>query len=94
MESVSKQEKGKVLKAIAELTQKSSFEKAVETLSTALTYGTTDLDSLINLHSLLHEKVLQLEPVQLPDYIPKLKRYEPNLLAYDKSLRKAGTEKC
>ena len=94
MESVSKQEKGKVLKAIAELTQKSSFEKAVETVSTALTYGTTDLDSLINLHSLLHEKVLQLEPVQLPDYIPKLKRYEPNLLAYDKSLRKAGTEKC
>jgi len=94
IESVSKQEKGKVLKAIAELTQKSSFEKAVETVSTALTYGTTDLDSLINLHSLLHEKVLQLEPVQLPDYIPKLKRYEPNLLAYDKSLRKAGVEKC
>jgi len=30
MESVSKQEKGKVLKAIADLTQKSSFESAVE----------------------------------------------------------------
>jgi len=39
------------------------------------------LDSLINLHSWLHEKVLQLEPVQLQDYIPKLERYEPNLLA-------------
>jgi len=62
MESVSKQEKGKVLKAIADLTQKSSFEK---TVSTALAYGATDLDSLINLHSWLHEKVLQLEPVQL-----------------------------
>ncbi len=94
MESVSKQEKGKVLKAIADLTQKSSFESAVETVSTALAYGATDLDSLINLHSWLHEKVLQLEPVQLQDYIPKLERYEPNLLAYDRSLRKAGEERC
>ncbi|SHJ22235.1 Transposase [Lutispora thermophila DSM 19022] len=94
MESVSKQEKGKVLKAIADLTQKSGFEKAVETVSTALSYGTTDLDSLINLHSWLHEKVLQVEPVQLPEYIPKLKRYEPNLFTYDKSLRKAGAERC
>jgi hypothetical protein len=75
-----------VLRAIADLTQKSSFEKAVETVSTALSYGATDMDSLINLHSRLHEKVLQLEPVRLPEYIPKLKRYEPNFMAYDKSL--------
>jgi transposase len=86
MENISKPDKGKVLRAIADLTQKSSFEKAVETVSTALSYGVTDIDSLINLHSRLHKRVLQLEPVRLPEYIPKLKRYELNFMAYDKSL--------
>jgi len=94
MEILSKQDKGKVLRAIANLTEKSSFEKAVETVSTALSYGTTDLDSLINLHNRLHEKVLQLELVRLPEHIPQLKRYEPNLTAYDKSLEKAGVKRC
>jgi len=92
MEDLSKQDKGKVLRVIANLTQKSSFEKAVETVSAALSYGVTDLDSLINLHSRLHEKVLKLEPIRLPEYIPQLKRYEPNLMAYDKSL-KAGEKR-
>jgi len=93
MEDLSKQDKGKVLRAIANLTQKSSFEKAVETVSAALSYGATDVDSLINLHSRLHEKVLQLEPIRLPEHIPQLKRYEPNLTDYDKSL-KAGVKRC
>ena len=88
MENISNPDKGKVLRAIADLTQKSSFEKAVETVSTALSYGVTDIDSLINLHSRLHKKVLQLEPVRLPEHIPNLKRYEPNLTVYDNILGK------
>lgn len=94
MEYLTKQEKGKVLRAIAYLTQKSSFEKAVETVSTAIAYGTTDLDSLINLHSRLHEKMLQLEPIHLPEHIPQLKRYEPDLMVYDRSLGKGGSKRC
>ncbi|NLK38177.1 MAG: IS21 family transposase [Epulopiscium sp.] len=94
MENLSKQDKGKVLTAIADLTQKSSFEKAVETISIALSYGVIDVDSLINLHSRLHEKILQLEPVRLPEHIPQLKRYVPNLTAYDKSLGKVGVKRC
>ena len=94
MENLSKQEKGKVLRVIAALTQKSSFEKAVETVSTALSYGAADVDSLINLHSRLHEKVLQLEPVRLPGHIPELKRYEPNLVSYDKCLEEVDGDRC
>lgn len=94
IENLSKQDKGKVLKAIADLTKRSSFEKAVETVSAALSYRATDVDSLINLHKCLHEKVLQLEPIRLPEHIPQLKRYEPNLIAYDKSLGKAGVKEC
>jgi len=94
MEKLSKQDKGKVLKVIADLTRESSFEKAVETVNTALSYDATDVDSLINLHSWLHEKILQLKPVHLPKHIPQLKRYEPNLKVYDKSLRKEGVKGC
>jgi transposase len=93
MEDLSKQDRGKVLRAIADLTQKSSFEKAVKTVSTALSYGVADVDSLINLHSHLHEKVLQLGPIHLPEHIPHLNRYVPDFMAYDRSL-KAGEEKC
>jgi transposase len=94
MEDLSRQGKGEVLRVIASLTQKSSFEKAIKTVSTALSYGTIDVDSLVNLHSRLNEKALQLEPVHLPEYIPQLKRYEPNLVAYDSCLRKAGEKRC
>lgn len=93
MEELSKQDRGKVLRVIADLTQKSSFEKAIKTVSTALSYGAADVDSLINLHRYLYEKVLQLEPIHLPEHIPHLNRYVPDFMAYDRSL-KAGEEKC
>ncbi len=94
MECLNRQDKGKILKTIANLTQEGSFEKAVETVNTALSYGATDVDSLINLHSRLHGKILQLKPIHLPEYIPQLKKYEPNLKAYDKGLGRAGTKRC
>ncbi|HHV95274.1 MAG TPA: IS21 family transposase [Clostridiaceae bacterium] len=88
LETLSKPDKGKVLRVIADLTQENSFEKAVETISTALSYGVTDIDSLINLHNRLHEKIPQLKPVSLPEHIPHLRRYEPNFMIYDKILER------
>ncbi|MFA4885522.1 MAG: IS21 family transposase [Desulfotomaculaceae bacterium] len=89
-----KSDKGKVLQTIAALTEKSGFEKAVETVSTALSYAATDIDSLVNLHNRLHVKVVQLEPVKLPVHIPQLQRYIPNFAAYDRNLGKAGVQEC
>ena len=94
LEKCNKNDRGKILKTIATLTEKSSFEKAVETITEALSYTATDTDSLINLHNNLHEKVIQLDPVRLPLDIPKLKRYAPDLAAYDTSLRKEGVSRC
>jgi len=87
LDGLGKQDKGNVLRAIADLTRKSSFEKAVETVGTALSYGVTDVDSLVNLHCHLHEKVLQLDPIHLPDHVPRLSRYVPDFAAYDKNLK-------
>ena len=94
LEKCTKSEKGKVLQAIASLTEKSGFENAVTTVNSALEYEAVDTDSLINLHSRLHGKVVYLDPVRLPEQVPQLEKYKPNLAAYDKSLRLAGGTEC
>jgi len=85
-----KSDKGKVLQAIASLTEKNGFDGAVETVEAALKYDAIDTDSLINLHSRIHGKVIELAPIRLVENIPNLTRVVPNLAAYDISLAKAG----
>jgi transposase len=86
MECLNKRDRGNVLMVIARLTQKGSFEQAVGTVCAALQHGVTDVDSLLSLHRRLYENIPQIEPVRLPEHIPQLIRYEPDLTAYDKNL--------
>jgi hypothetical protein len=90
LEKCNKSDKGKVLQAIASLTKKNGFTGAIETVEAALKYDATDADSLINLHSRIHGRVIELEPIRLVGNIPNLTRVVPNLTAYDASLVKAG----
>ncbi|CAM3959088.1 Integrase catalytic domain-containing protein [Paenibacillus alkaliterrae] len=90
LERCNKGEKGKVLQAIATLTEKNGFESAVETVNDALAYDATDTDSLLNLHRRIHGNVVELTPIRLAGNIPDLKRINPNLTAYDDKLGKAG----
>ncbi|MHB1376219.1 MAG: IS21 family transposase [Candidatus Humimicrobiaceae bacterium] len=94
LEKCSKSQKGKVLKAVASLTESNGFEEALVTVSSALDYDAADTDSLMSLHNRLHTKVVHLDPIRLPDHIPSLKKYIPNLHVYDISLVKAGGQKC
>jgi len=94
LEKCTKSDKGKVLQVIASLTEKSSFENAVETVDKALLYDVSDTDSLINLHNRLHGNVVELPPTRLNGKIPELGRVAPNLAAYDVRLEKAGAQKC
>lgn len=94
LERCTKSEKGKVLQAIAFLTEKGGFENALATVSNALEYDAIDPDSLINLYKRLHGNVVQLDPVRLSEHVPRLEIYKPNLLAYDKSLKIGGVAKC
>ena len=87
-------QKGKVLQVISSLAQTNGFEEALVTASSALEYSGTDADSLVSLHNRLHGKVVHLDPLRLADHIPNLKKYIPNFAAYDRSLSKAGGEKC
>lgn len=94
LERCGRNEKGKLLSAIASLTARSGFEKAVESVSRALQYKATDVDSLINLHNRMYGNVVELPPLSLSGDIPKLERVIPNLAAYDAGLGKAGDQRC
>jgi hypothetical protein len=91
LERCNKSDKGKVLQAIASLTDKNGFESAVVTVNHALQYEATDVDSLLNLHSRIHGKVVELAPIRLAGNIPELTRVTPNLAIYDAKLGKAGS---
>jgi transposase len=94
LERCNKSDKGKVLQVIATLTETSGFECAVETVDNALKYEATDTDSLIGLHNRIHGNVIELAPIRLAGNIPDLVRVIPDLTAYDRSLGKAGVQKC
>ena len=90
-----KNDKGKILKSIAALTENSNFESAVKTVESALLYGIFDADSLVNLHSRLHGSGKELPPLSLGGSVPSLRPVMPNLAAYDASLnRKGGVPQC
>ena len=90
----SKSDKGKILRVIAALTEKSGFEGALVTVDSALKYAATDIDSLINLHNRIFGHVPELAPMHLAGNIPELVRVIPNLAVYDARLKKAGELQC
>lgn len=94
LDRCNKGDKGKVLQAMATLTDKSGFECAVETVNQALQYEANDTDSLINLHNRIHGKVVELAPIRLSSNMPELTRVTPNLTVYDGKLGKVGNSPC
>lgn len=82
---------GKVLKVLAELTDRTGFESALNTVNQALCYGAKDADSLINLYRRIYADVPELPQMPLDPKIPDIGQMETNLIAYDDLLRKGGT---
>jgi hypothetical protein len=92
LEGCDKKDTGKILRVIAELTEKSNFEHAVKTVETALLYQVYDVDSLVNLYGCLHGQVPELPPITLGPQAPRLQPVKPDLSAYDVCLAKRGGE--
>ena len=65
LEGCSNTETGKVLKVLAELTDRTGFDSALSTVNQALCYGTSDADSLHNLYRRLYADVPELPPMEL-----------------------------
>lgn len=83
-------ERGKVLRIIAELTKRTGFDSAVQTVTQAMLYQVTDPDSLQNLYRRLYADVPQLPPMVMPSGIPQLEQMPADLAAYDRCLLKGG----
>lgn len=87
-------ERGKILRVIADLTQDSGFESAIETVQSALAYGTIDVDSLVNLHRRIHPNFLEMPPIKLSDSVPNVEKITVDFHLYDKALLKQETIPC
>ena len=63
LEKCSSTEVGKILKVLAELTERSNFENAVNTINQALDYGISDADNLQSLYARLYSNLPELPPM-------------------------------
>jgi len=90
LEGCSNTETGKVLKVLAELTDRTGFDSALCTVNQALCYGASDAESLKNLYRRLYADVPELPPMPLGPEIPAVRQMPTNLIAYDVFLKKGG----
>lgn len=73
MDGCESKERGKVLKVLAELTERSGFESALTTISKAIEHQATDPDSLISLYRRTYMDVPPLPPLEHTDSFPSMK---------------------
>jgi len=76
-------ERGRALKILSELTERTGFDSAVQTVSQAVTYQVTDADSLMNLYRRLYSDVPVLPPLTPQPGVPSLSRIDSGLSDYD-----------
>ena len=89
LESCSNTETGKVLKALSELTDRTGFDSAVDTVNQALRYGASNADSIKNLYRRLYADVPELPPMPIAA-APDVDKMPSNLIEYDAFLKKGG----
>ena len=84
--------RGKVLKVLAELTERSGFESALTTVNKAIEHQATDPDSLMSLYRRTYMDVPPLPPIKPSEAIPRMKviKFPSDLSALDAILAKGG----
>lgn len=92
MDKCSSTDRGKVLKVLLELTDKTGFDSAVKTVEQAIDYNAIDPDSLQNLYRRLYVDVPLLPPLDTGNRIPDMKviPFRNDLNVLDDILRKGG----
>ncbi|MBO4337159.1 MAG: IS21 family transposase, partial [Lachnospiraceae bacterium] len=93
MDSCKGSDRGRILKILSELTDRTGFESAIETVNTAIKYQATDPDSLMSLYNRTYSDVPLLPPLDRTADIPGAKIIPINrndLKALDAALKKGG----
>jgi len=92
MDSCESSERGRVLKILAELTERSGFSGALNTVDEAIRFHATDPDSLQNLYRRTYAEVPLLPPLDNLSGIPSQKviPFRNDLAGLDAALKKGG----
>ena len=90
MRTCSSADRGSILKVLAELTDRTGFDSALQTINQALLYQVTDPDSLKNLYRRLYSDVPEMPPFPQQSGIPNVAQMPADLSAYDRLLKKGG----
>lgn len=83
MDGCGNSERGKVLKVLSELTDRTGFDSALKTVEQAILYQAHNGDSLMNLYRRLYADVPPLPPIKGQAGIPELVRMPSGLEEYD-----------
>lgn len=85
-------ERGKILKVLAELTERSGFDSALDTVNEAIRYRAMDPDSLQNLYRRTYMDVPPLPAMKAQEGIPVVKviHFPDDLASLDAALTKGG----
>lgn len=92
MEGCEGKDRGKVLKVLAELTERSGFESALTTINTAIEHQASDPDSLMSLYRRTYMDVPPLPPIEPSESIPQMNviMFPSDLEKLDAVLEKGG----
>lgn len=85
-------DRGRMLKVLAELTERSGFDGALNTVNEAIRHKATDPDSLLNLYRRTYMDVPPLPPLESGGEIPQMKviMFPSDLNALDAILARGG----
>jgi transposase len=90
MDTCGSTDRGAILKVLAELTGRTGFDSAVQTVNQALIYQVKDPDSLKNLYRRLYSDVPELPPMPSQSGIPGVRQMPADLASYDRFLQRGG----
>jgi hypothetical protein len=90
MDTCGSTDRGAILKVLAELTSRTGFDSAVQTVNQALIYQVKDPDSLKNLYRRLYSDVPELPPMPSQSGIPGVRQMPADLASYDRFLQRGG----
>lgn len=94
MDICNKSERGILLKAILQISKASDFNKAVNAVSEAVSYGATDPDSLKAIYTRMMMPEFKMKSLVLHHSVPPLETIKSNAEAYDEILKRAGGLPC
>jgi hypothetical protein len=84
--------KKQTLKLISKMTAATGIDTAIEAFEEGLKLGVSDLDSIWATYCRLRTGTLPEPDLPLPDTVPELKKYTPNIKIYDQLIVPGGLE--